>query len=1103
MIPIKPSQVRFTDEQWKAIHISGKNIIVSAGAGSGKTSVLTERVIQKIISGHKITSLLVLTFTNAAASEMRTRIRQRLQEQLKISASSNIIEALEYLDIAHITTFDSYCLFIVKKYSHLLNISKDIQIGDKVILEIAKKKIINNLFDDYFQANDPSFINYLKTYTTKSTTLLENQIIQINHYMSKNNLSSDYMKTYFDHYYTTSFFDQIEKDVVFELNILNQSLSFIISELNLVETTSEKGEDCKINWISELQPITTLQTYDQYYNYMNTQYSNLKLIRNLDPNEKSNLTTLRDSVDQIVKTMKTILSETKETYEHHIHLTKEHVQFLLDITLKFNHLYRSYQHEHHIYDFSTIASLATKMISNYSIARNHLKNVYHEIFIDEYQDTSYLQNELISYISNDNVFMVGDIKQSIYRFRDAVPQIFQSNYISYSKDPDKGHKVDLNANFRSRYEVISDINALFMSTMDQTVGGINYDNTQQLVFKNHTYQTHKSDVQSYGITILKNLDESIKSAHLEHLESIHAYPQKLSTEAIHAQIIVQDIKQKLSKNEQVYDNDLKRLRPAKYDDFVILIDRSTSFDLFKQIFEYHGLPLHIHKEQSFIDNDDILAIRSMLKLVMALTSIDLAKSLFKHALMSFGRSFILNIADDILIDALLNIPKHVDSINDFMNISDDQQLSDLLHKMKVLADDVQNLSIDQLLIKLINEFEVIDKAMSLSNVYMVESRILYLIDKTKALSEMGYHLSDLLDYFDYIAENDLDLDFSQATKLEKNAVNIMTIHKSKGLEFPIVYFPLLYKKWQKSKSQDIYCDQNYGLIISAFKEGLIDVLPKYLIHQKENREMISERLRLFYVALTRAKENAILIINEENEKTYINPEKSDTLVDTHMRQQFTSFEDVIYASIGNINHNLKLVNFDRVYFNTNYLIPKRDDVTIEKTSSKSIVYKDLSLTFSPIKKRSYSHINQKLTTKKEHADIGLGDKLHKILENIDYKKDIEHQLSLYCNNDPLCLQLKNIKNLPIFDHIETANIYKEHTFLDPLNNTEQLGIIDLLIVFDSIVYIVDYKLQYIDHSYYINQIEGYKSYIQNMLPNHEIRAFIYSLISGTYKEIKN
>ena len=150
--------------------------------------------------------------------------------------------------------------------------------------------------------------------------------------------------------------------------------------------------------------------------------------------------------------MKKIVNDQKEVYEKHIELTKPYIAFLLEVTKKFNKLYRSYQHRHQIYDFSTIASLATHILKNFDEARDEMKNTYHEILIDEYQDTSFLQNELIEQIANHNVFMVGDIKQSIYRFRDAVPEIFQSNYIAYQNNPNLGHKIDLNANFRFREE---------------------------------------------------------------------------------------------------------------------------------------------------------------------------------------------------------------------------------------------------------------------------------------------------------------------------------------------------------------------------------------------------------------------------------------------------------------------------------------------------------------------------------------------------------------------------------------------------------------------------------------------------------------------------
>lgn len=1101
MIPIKPSHVTFTDEQWKAIHISGNNVIVSAGAGSGKTSVLTERVIQKLRDGHQITSLLVLTFTNAAASEMKHRIRETLKNQLLKTPNDKLSDALEFIDIAQITTFDSYCLYIVKKYSHLLNISKDIQIGDKVILDIAKKNILDNLFDTLYKENNTAFTTYLKTYTSKGSEKLESQIIQLSDYMSKNNLSESYISTYFDQFFTSSYFSTIEKDILFELNILKNSLSYIFNQLNQVETTTEKGEHCKRIWIESLNNFINLHTYKDYDQYLHQSYEKPKLLRGLDNSERDALKSIRKSFDQIITEMTKIVKHTKDVYEHHISLTKPHVSFLLDITRKFNQLYRTYQDTHQVYDFSTIASLATYILKHFDEARNQTKQSYHEILIDEYQDTSFLQNELIDQIANHNVFMVGDIKQSIYRFRDAVPEIFQANYISYTKHPDMGFKIDLNANFRSRKDILHDINEMFKVIMDQTVGGIDYDDTQMLIYGNKTYDLHEQDEQPYGISILKTPIDALNDAYKDQMLLANKPFYKLTPEAIHALTIVRDIKEKIAKNTQVYDKSIDGLRSVRYDDFVILIDRSTSFDLFKQIFEFHSLPLYMHKEQKFIDHDDILVIRSMLNMVMSLTSIEEAKKSFRHALMSLGRSFVFNIDDQTLIEAILNIPDQIHFVRDYLTISSDERIVKLLQEMMTYTNQLDELTIDQLLVKLINEFDVINQAMSLSSVSSVESRVLYLIEKTTALAQMGYHLSDLLDYFDYISKHDLDIDYAQPTHIEKDTINMMTIHKSKGLEFPIVYFPLLFKKWMTSTSKDIYCDKKYGLIIQAFDEGLVDTMPKFLVDQKENREMISERLRQFYVALTRAKEQAIIILNEADDKTYINHTKSNDMVDTHIRQQFTSFEKVVYASIGNVNHNITQVSFDSNIFNTDYRLPKKDLLLNIKSKGKDITYQQVDLPYMLITKSRYSTSLTRLTSKEDKRLMAIGKHLHSILEMIDFKANITDQLSKLCLDDLLCLTLNNIKHLPIFSHIASSKIYKEFEFVHDTDGIEKTGIIDLLIIGDQSIYIVDYKLKEIDKQVYKDQVSGYKSYIAHIYPNQDIKAFIFSLLDATYIEI--
>ena len=1092
-IPNKPLDSIFTHNQWQAIYQKGSNIIVSAGAGSGKTSVLTERVIQHLLQGVDVTSLLILTFTKAAAEEMKIKIRNALKKAID-KGYSELIPQLERLEIAHIQTFDSFCLNFVKKYHHIIHVSNEIVIGDSVVLSMAKEKISSAIINDYFNNNHNGMKQFLSTYEDKDSRLLSDHMIMLNQRLLTYNLDESFLDDYFNHYCTNDYYDLLKQSLIRNLIEKQQSIHGFFDYLVQQQYQTQHALNTINKWKEMLLPILQADTYEHFLEALDISYSFRyeKLIAEID---KQSIEPIKAHIRDIIDIMKKHASKSFKDHVDDIESTRPYVQTIIEMTKVFSQKYRFFQDSNAMYDFQTIAYLASSILKNHIDVATETKHSFYEILVDEYQDTSELQNQLIQSISNNNVFMVGDMKQSIYGFRDAKPDLFKKQY-DLCKNEDHGVAIDLNANFRSRKELLEDINQLFSITLSESIGGVDYDDSQKLYYGNKTYDTNHVPNQTYGLD-LHIFDEVHIFESYEKTQTQDFY-KKLRHEEIHGIGIVEDIQGKIESNYQVYDHDLNALRNVRLDDFVILVDRKKDFQAYKKLFEYHELPLYIHSNEPFFDNDDILALRSVLILVGCFQDKELYKRSFKHAFMSAFRSFIFQIDDNILVSEMFRLDVLNVSLNDYLDTISDATLQTIFKKLEVFSNTYHLFPIDVLLQDIIDTFEVVLKATSLGNVEMVEKRLLHLINQIKALTSLHYGLNDVLNYFDFVLKSDTDIDYQAGTKLQKNMINMMTIHKSKGLEFPIVYYPMLFLKWNENKAQSLYFDLEYGIIIKGFNEGLFDTIPKYLLIERTHKDGVSEQLRLLYVALTRAKELAVLMLSKPDKDYLTLVLAQEDLVPEDLRSKYQSFQDIIYSAFANLKRNQTHKVYDESMYHTKHLQVK-DKKVIEMDSIVPITYNPIHIQSKSIVKNSYSKSVPSLHTERDLYMMSLGTRIHEILEHIDYKSPILEQLDILCKNDEEKSYLNHIETFPFLTHIKHASIHKEYQFLDILDGIETLGIIDLVLEYETHIEVVDYKLSNIESLFYEKQIKGYMSYLKK-LTHKPVKGYLYSIIQKRFIE---
>lgn len=1030
---------KFTKEQQLAIDLEGQNILVSAGAGSGKTAVLSERVLRKVKSGVSVDNLLVLTFTNAAAAEMKERIRDKILKE-------GLLEEAEKVESSYITTFDSFTLSVVKKYHYKKNLSKKISVVDSGIITLKKKQILDSIFEDLYKNKDEKFLDLISNFSFKNDDDIYNFIKKSQKEIDLIYYKNDFFENYLELKYSDDYINKL----------LDKYTSIILKEIKrsseLFDELMRADSDYASNYITLIEPLFQSNTYDEVINNF---YDEFKMVRNRGEEFKA----IKGALSESLKTIKSYLKyESLNDFKNEYLNTKKYVSILLDIIKKYDDEIYNFKLKNNMFEFLDIEKLAIDIISENEDVRNFYKNKFNEILIDEYQDTSDIQEIFVNLISNNNVYMVGDIKQSIYRFRNANPDIFRDKFNNYGIN-NGGIRIDLNKNFRSREEVLSNINLIFNYLMDDNIGGANYEKEHQLSFGNNTYNEAGYTGQNNNFEVLNyELDES----------------KKYSNEEIEIFTMVKDIKEKINNKYMIFDKDTGQKRCIAYSDIAILIDKSKNFELIKKIFTYENIPLITFSDESIKESININIIKNFLILVSSVHAKRYDKD-FLYALASILRSYIYEFTDEEIHSILEN--------KDFYK-------TDLFNKIKDIIEDFEDKTIYDFVILLIEKFNIYENLIKIGNIVENTAVIDYIIDLSKNASSL-FLLDEFINYLDNVTYGDIEIKFS-IPQSDNDAVKLMTIHKSKGLEYPIVYFPFLKSKFNDLdiKAKFVF-DQKLGFILPDKKENITNTsFLKILMKDDFKYADISERLRLFYVALTRAKEKFIFIMNFENKKDYV---LNGVLINDYDRLKYNSFKSVLESV------NKVIYDFTK-NINVNDLSMHKDYNFVKKTNYENLIPKEGSLvviekenTFVIENQKSFSKKTKTLFNNSEKENIALGLKYHKIFESIDFKNISEFK----CPEEYKNVVDKFLSNSILNDAIE---FYKEYEFVYEKDNDLMHGIVDLLIEKENEFIIVDYKLNNIADENYVKQLNGYKNYIEN-ISNKKTSIYLYSLLQGKLQEL--
>ena len=1037
MIPIKPSDAIWTDEQWNAIYDKGHNIIVSAGAGSGKTAVLSERVIENLKSGMSIKEVLLLTFTKAASLEMKTRIRNKIKKNPSLS------KELSLIDEAYITTFDSFALSIVKKYHYILNISPNVSIIDGSLIRIKKKEILTNIFDKYYENRNEKFLKLISDFCIKDDKEIFDSILSIYSKIDLKYNKNEYLDNYINEYFNI---DRINNDIKdYEKLLMSkfEELDYLIEDMSYYIDS-----DYITNLRLSISNLMHSKTYDEIVSNLSVEIPRLPKGSTDEVKEKKEL------INDVIKNIKSLCSyKNREEIMSSILSTKDYKEVIIDILKDFDKYVMSYKYENDIYEFTDIANLAIKLVKENVSVKEELKSSFKEIMIDEYQDTNDLQEILINLISDNNVYMVGDIKQSIYRFRNANPDIFKEKYNKYSNHIG-GEKIDLNKNFRSREEVLNNINLLFNKVMDESIGGADYIKSHQMIFGNKSYINKGKTLQNYDFELYSY---------------IYDKKSEYSKEEIEAFIIAKDILSKVKGNYQIFDKDTSVLRNAEYSDFVILMDRTTNFDLYKKIFLYLGIPLELYKDETMNEDTDIIVLNNLIKFTIKLDTGVYDKEL-EYLFTSVMRSFLCESPDEEIFDTIKN--KTI-------------LTSPLANKVRKIK--LNNKSSYEIINDLINEFDFYNKLITIGNESASSVKLNSILSNAKTTSSIGYDINSFSEYLDNVIKEKIDIKYTIHSGVS-NSVKIMTIHKSKGLEFPICYFSGLYKPFNISDIKEKFTYSNkYGIITPYFDEGVAETIYKHLLKNDYLKEEISEKIRLFYVALTRAKEKMILVMPYEE---IVNGKESD-LVSNVVRSKYKSLLDIVSSTLVSLTKYVTVIDYNKSGITKDYsLLIKKDFKSGIEKSTEVLNVNELLVENETLIDKHYSKENNKLITSDVKKNMKFGKYVHEVLEYFDLKKkDYSYIKDEFIKN-----KIISFSNLPIFDNVNEANIFHEYEFIYTLNNTKYHGVIDLMLEYPSHIDIIDYKLSDVTDINYISQLNGYKEYISS-ITKKPVNVYLYSIIN--------
>ena len=931
------SEVKWTNEQLQAIQEKNSNILVAAAAGSGKTAVLVERIIHKIIDEQMdIDKILVVTFTNAAASEMRERILEAIYKKLEENPENvHLQRQIILLNKASICTIHSFCLDVIHNHFYEIDLPSNFKIVDTAEIDLLKQEVLDDLFEQKYTENDKDFIELLENYTNyRGDEALQELVLKIYKFIQSSPFpikwlqeklellkieDKDISQTIWGKLIIQAVEDDIQESIM--------QLETVKSKMALYpEMTKFYQKICE-----DLIILKDLQNYNSwdelYIKLLNFNFSKWPVDKKVTNDLKEDSKEIRDKVKKHIKekTAK-LLSCSQEQAVKDLKIITPILEKLANLVTEFTKNFAEKKKEKNCIDFNDIEHFALKILldenNNPTEVAKKYKEKFEEIAIDEYQDSNLVQEAILTSISKgNNIFMVGDVKQSIYKFRQARPELFLQKYDEYKNKEEKTQednlKIQLFRNFRSRQNILNITNLVFESIMSKELGDINYNENEYLNYGAN--YPEPEEIKNYaGIAELDIID-------LKEDESITAFEgeedeeeqERVEDDVLEAKFVANKIQELLNSDYMVFDKKqgYRKIRPK---DIVILLRATSNLSpIYEKELSDLELPVFSDTSGTYLDTVEIQTILSVLKIIdNPLQDIPLVVVL---------RSSICNFTDNDLITIRLtdrNCNFYEALIKTRLICDGDlkDKIESFLEKLEKWKSISQYMPLDEFIWQIYLDTGYYQYVGLLPNGAMRQANLKTLFEKAKQYEKASFKgLFNFIQFIDKLKKQNGDLASAKLIGENEDVIRIMSIHKSKGLEFPVVFLCNSHKKFNMQDLNDnILLHQDIGFgptIMDTTRKIKYSSIAKDAIKLKMKQETLSEEQRILYVALTRAKEKLYITGRSKDLTKYVQDknkilemyESENIKLDAKLMKKANSYLDwIMYVYLFNQGRTITL-----------------------------------------------------------------------------------------------------------------------------------------------------------------------------------------------------
>lgn len=953
--------VKWTKEQEKVINLRNRSLLVSAAAGSGKTAVLVQRIISMVTDKAEpldIDRLLVVTFTNAAAAEMRERVGVAIENALEQEPyNQHLQRQLTLVHNAQITTIDSFCIRILRDHFHKIDLEPGFRIADEGELKLLREDVCEAVLEEFYQKADPEFFRFADSYSgAKNDLQIKEMILKLYNYAESYPWPKEWLETCVQQYEAANEAELEEKSWIRDfLSYLDVRIEDLITaQKKLLELTQEPDgpymyEASIADDLRQLENLRKCEHFSQWQEAVSSiDFKNIGRSGKYEGSvaKKNAVMSGRKRMkDQIDKWKKTIFATPLEVQLERLTQTSKMVRVLVTLTQAFSDRFYEEKQKKNMLDFSDVEHNALRVLVNpetkeLTETALEYQQQYREVMIDEYQDSNYVQETLLTAVSgvkngNENLFMVGDVKQSIYRFRLARPELFMDKYHRFSTEESSRQRIDLHRNFRSRREVVEAVNDIFYPLMEKDLGNVAYD-AEAALYAGAEYPDYENaDCCKPEFLLVPSQESGMERREQEAAAVAGRIRELVETQEIPG---------------------------ITYKDIVLLLRSMSGWaETYQKVFEQEGIPLIVASKTGYFSATEVQTVLSLLRVLdnpyqdipMAavmksyfgkFTSEELAQiraespgMLFYQCVEQFTSSEEQQkeeqIADTNVVEAEKQQKEEPISDTDAVeaeilpqekenkNVSD--QKSHLAEKIIAFQEMLQNFRqripytpIHRLLQEILDETGYRNYVAALPAGEQRRANLDMLMEKAVAYEQTSYHgLFHFIRYIDRLMKYDVDYGEAEIVSEQENAVRLMSIHKSKGLEFPVVFVCGMGKQFnEQDLNSNMIFHPEFGIGLKWFdceKRTKANTLIHQIFAMEAKKENLGEELRVLYVALTRAKEKLILAgtckLPEEGQYSGFSREEK---VSFSTRYDAKSYWDWVMPVLGMENPDYRYVIWD-------------------------------------------------------------------------------------------------------------------------------------------------------------------------------------------------